>query len=191
MTRFYACGHCGQKLQRQYQPSKGGKPVLLCRTAGCSPSIPLASLEQAVLGALARESDRFQNLGPVTQGERQKQGALEALNGELHRIGMQKGRLCDLLEQGIYSAEDYARRQQELARREKEAQNQLHQLEQARKIEMCCVDKPAISPLEYYDRTKDINEKNKLLRCLISRVEYYRIKDGSRQFSLTIYPLEK
>ena len=185
------CGHCGQKLQRQYQPSKGGKPVLLCRTAGCSPSIPLASLEQAVLGALARESDHFQNLGPVIQGERQKQGALEALNGELHRIGMQKGRLCDLLEQGIYSAEDYARRQQELARREKEAQNQLHQLEQARKIEMCCVDKPAISPLEYYDRTEDINEKNKLLRCLITRVEYCRIKDGSRQFSLTTYPLEK
>ena len=118
---------------------------MLCRTAGCSPSIPLASLEQAVLGVLARESDHFQNLGPVIQGERQKQGALDM------RLSMRKHL----------------------------------------KIEMCCVDKPAISPLEYYDRTEDINEKNKLLRCLISRVEYCRIKDGSRQFSLTIYPLEK
>lgn len=178
------CGLCGAKMQRQHQESKSIAPCLRCPTRGCSPSVPLEQVEQAVLLALTHHLAGLQTAGALAEPkEGVLIGAAESLEKELVRLESQKARLHDFLEREIYTPEVFAQRRSILEAREKEIKEQLGQLCQREEKK----EAPSgASVLEGY-AALDAEQKNQLLKTLIRRIDLIRPSPvSSRSFSISI-----
>jgi len=124
-----------------------------------------------------------------------KKKALSNLRKELSELEMQKERLHDLLERGIYDEQTYLERSQNLTERIANTLDAINQteteLEKEIKKEQAQKDIiPQVeSVLELYDQTDDPSEKNLLLKSILEKATYRKEKyQKNDEFTLMIYP---
>ncbi|NLK38337.1 MAG: recombinase family protein [Epulopiscium sp.] len=200
------CGKCGNTLQRRPYAKKN-KSTLICTTQGCDiVSTDLSVVEEKLLFALdvwlrkiiipwdsctnAETNDTEKNLLLITLNKTIKE--LETLQQQLHNAH-------DLLEQGIYTAEIFAKRtailKEKLSFAQKEKENLLRHIEKINnenQIQQDFIPK-AEGILQVYYSLPDAQSKNELLKELVEKVIYIKTVNGRwhnspDDFELRIFP---
>lgn len=195
------CDGCGRNMVRRPGHS-GSRDLLLCPYPSC-PTVgtDLARIEAAVMAGLrcwlrdfeltppdedqaAAEEERASLLRSITEADR-----------ELEQIGLQQSTAHDLVEQGVYTPEVFARRLEELSRRRLSTEEDRKRLYGSLKIlEQSPKKEPAASVrfvLDTYNLAKTATEKNDLLRSILDHVTYHKTVGGrcrNSDLRITIYP---
>lgn len=202
------CTQCGHYLSGQI--ATGARPAqLLCRTRGC-PTVSNARLpvEDAILNELQdwldqyhSHQDPFANLQQPSDDREMIQSAIASNEETRARLLKQKDSLHDLLEEGVYDIPTFQSRLATLNIRLQEVEAQIasaqQQLEQAAP-QYCSIEQlaPAIRHvLDVYRSTPTAQEKNTLLKTVISRIDYTKLvrgttskKSNPNSFQLDIFP---
>ena len=200
------CGKCGRKMV--FRKGYNGKPdYLVCHSRSCSQvGTPYHYVEERLMDILKGWAAEYEVESKRTDMPEQDnisvlEASIRTADKDLEKLKQQLSKARDLVEQEIYSVQEYKERSQEL--REKIADltetrdnlnNQIEtaQLRKKAKIEFA----PKIENLlkVYYDlETPD--EKNKLLKEILEKVIYDKKLSGQykksdvTKFELTAYPL--
>lgn len=195
------CRICGSKMQRR--PYSKQQPHLICATKGCNRSSRFEFVEAKLLEALRAWYQDYKIQYDVLEKQLQRTvtskipvSILDEIDKEINQLLGQKNQLHTLLERGIYDIDTFVERNAVIASSIKKLQIQkeevVNQIQNEKKNEEA---KSNIIPLirhvlDSYDATDDPNEKNHLLRQVISRVEYFKADEWvDDQFELDLYPL--
>ena len=92
------------------------QPYLLCNTTGCSAGVKFELVEQAILDHLAKLLAELSVAKPAAavKGTDYQEARLETLKKEAAAAEVQKGRLYDLLEQGVYDVPTFRERMEKV-----------------------------------------------------------------------------
>lgn len=200
LSGLVVCSQCGRRMVRR--PLAGGD-VLICRTKGCptiSCSMALvrralqAALETLFGGFLVRFSPAQTNAGSPQAALRQQTET--ALQNALESCRRQAGRLCDLLEQGVYTPERFQERQALLEQRMQSLAQQLSSLPSGETAAPAGLWQPLppAQPLpSLYADLQSAADQNALLKTLFESITYTKLpKNGVKPpadgFTLTVYP---
>lgn len=206
LAGLVVCGCCGRRLQRRVFSSVSGPVALLaCPQPGCPNfSSPLSLIEGRIIEGLSDwlssyrlewEDDAPRGVSKVEQ----KQKEVKKLRGEISTLNKQLDNLHDLLEQGVYSVDDFLSRSRILADRIRSAQERLASAEE--EVELCASREdsrkniiPAVERLlSVYGELPDARSKNELLKAVLEKAIYSRergLRSGSDpdDFELVLYP---
>lgn len=207
LAGLLVCGSCGHVMS--HLPACGRQPAIVkCRTRGC-PTVQSyrEPVEDVILSSLRSwAEDPGQITAPSAEKEKAELiSAMDSMQAERTKLTSQVDRLQDLLEQGVYSVEQYRSRYSKLHIR-------LDELDKAMAEEQTRLDarpvyatlqelRPAILRLLDAYSTATPQEKNAMLRSCISSVKYFKDKKGvvikghvysdPADFYLDIFPLIK
>lgn len=131
--------------------------------------------------------------------ERTLETALQKLNAEIAAIEDQRTRAFDLVETGIYTPELFKERQAILASRRdalissaSETRQMLDRLIQNNKMRRDLIPRVQ-TVLETYNETSSAQEKNDMLRSIVSKIVYSKthtaFSEQGSDLTLTIYPV--
>lgn len=199
------CSECGHVMS--HLPACGRQPAILkCRTRGC-PTVQIyrEHVENSVLSSLR---SWLADAGSVASPQEEKpaaESALDSMHAERRKILSQIDRVQDLLEQDVYTVEQYAQRFSKLNDRlctldasiAAETQRIAAQPVYATPAELA----PAIVHLlETYDDSTP-QQKNDMLRTCISSIVYHKTEksivipshsySNVADFSVDVFPLIK
>lgn len=192
------CDKCGQPLKRQ-RGAANERPRMYCATKGC-PTVasPIVLIEDLVLKSLGELLKKIEMNAPVLPTTKSDEEALLNIEKQLAEIDRRLKRTFEFLEDGVYDKETFLRRQSdinsertELLEAKAEVRKRIDEKETA--IEAQRSAAPRIkSVLEVYERMEDPEDKNKLLKQVIERIDYHKTvrlycKKPS-DFSITIHP---
>lgn len=199
------CSLCGGRMERRkYQH---GRVMLLCPDQNCGcVSAPLEDVERGVLDALRAWMEHYRLDHPpgpvqaeVNEAVRIQEGTISRLTAALSTLRLQQDQLCGLLEQGVYSAELFARRNRALTEKTTQTQAALETAKARLQAELTA----QLQPLSYFPEAGKVlelyplletAEKNELLKVLIRRVEYSKTSGGrwrSGDLHLAVFPAVK
>lgn len=197
------CSVCGRSLVQLPQGSHGA-PMVMCPTAKC-PTVGSRRdvAEAALLDALRNWLNSYKIDVRSQEGRtavlsiQNAEKALSRARKSLDELNQQKGRLYDLLEQGVYTNEVFLQRSKLLAKRITEAEAQesalrdhLASLRKAELTQKSLV--PRIQHvLDIYDTLETPAEKNALLKTVLDRAVYAKSSGGrygESNLQLYIYP---
>lgn len=171
------CSKCGKLMQRQHQVSKDKYPRLLCVTKGCSKSMRISYLESGIIETLKAKLEDL-NLGNVSKEEIDNSDLVKEFKAELSKVHQQMNKLYDLLEQGIYTIDVFTERSSALKSREAQIKTAISKFETAeKKVDYEKLSKQIEYVIENYFLTDSPNERNKMLKTVISKINYTREKD--------------
>lgn len=196
------CSQCGTRMERRKY--RHGRAMLLCPNQNCRcVSAPLEDVEQGVLDALSTWLNYYQLDQPAKSDQAESNEAVRSLEDSISRLNttlstlhFQQGQLCDLLEQGIYSAEIFSIRNRILTEKITQAKAALETAKEQLEAELKAQLQPsscfweAGHPLDPYP-FMEISDKNELLKILLHRVEYFKTNGGrwvSGDLHLSIFP---
>lgn len=182
------CKSCGTAVQRQF--SKKGGNRLLCTTTGCTRSIRAEYVERNILDFLKQALSRYETtLENHSRREHDNKAemartAVQGLKTKLHALSVQKSKLHDLLEQGVYSTDVFLERVRVISDKIQSAEKLLRESERKlSELEETLPTSEAVpilkELLEHYD-SLSAAEKNTLLKQMISRI-YYSHTDGQKR----------
>jgi hypothetical protein len=124
-----------------------------------------------------------------------KQMAVAALEKEMSELEVQRGRLHDFLERGIYSEEIYLERSQNLAARMEDNRRAMErartELQDAmnREKQQNNIIPMVQNVIRLYERSKDPAKKNALLKSILVKVEYRKEKhQRNDDFNIELFP---
>lgn len=163
------CGFCGAPLQRLPPSKTRRQESIICPRAGCNVASRLGSVEDAVVAAL------LPMLPPTIKHEPKNRTPRDPAALRRKQIDSQQARLYQLVEQGVYTPEEFARRRAALDK-------QRAALPKA---------SPALSPAPIdtaaaYARA-DAAGRNAFLRLFIERITYIKSVDAlPEEFTLEI-----
>ncbi len=192
------CGICGRAMVRHIAH---GKCSLRCHDRSCATtSIDMAIVDEAVLAglnawiAIARRDDAPALAPGVVSPERA--AVCEQLQRSLDTVSAQRGRLYDLLEQGIYTVDVFTARMAELSRREDGLRAELASASST-PTEAECVRALLPQLLQVVDLypVSDPTTKNALLKTVVRRIDYhktrhcYRNQNPAEYLSLDLHPI--
>lgn len=198
------CEQCGRSLVRTKGRRGNARDMLMCPNKDCScKGSTLDEVEGALIHSLQRWLREYKL--KVTPGKYPRkrsntaplERALEAAQRERDTLISQKGRLYDLLEQGVYTIDVFTQRQFELATRisaaERAIQQAERQLETERRMNTMRL---SIIPrvehlLDVYQELETPREKNEMLKTCLERVEYRKTVGGryaQSDLELKLYP---
>lgn len=208
LIRFVFCGECGRRMKRV--PAPGREPYLRCPTHGC-PTVQgsLASVEQTVLETLRHWLDDPGSMLSAPEAAQDEtaalRAALESLTSERQKIAAQIERAQELVEQSVYTVEQYAARYSKLNAQDGELAEKIRSVEA--QLSQCVtyagIDDvaPAIHKLLDDFGTLTPLQRNELYKQCISRIVYTKyqrghavfgaVSDSGVNFALDIYPLVK
>lgn len=201
------CGECGHVMS--HLPASGRQPALLkCRTRGC-PTVQNYRLpiEQTVLAVVQQWLDDAGRVSsPASSAPSEPEtSALDAMNAERAKLLRQIDRLQDLLEQEVYTVQQYTDRYAKLEIRLEDLNLSIHAEEQriaSRPVYCTPAElKPSlVRLLEAYPHAT-AQQKNDMLKSCISSIVYRKYKPGlvvkgntysdPNAFELDIYPILK
>lgn len=198
------CSQCGRSLVRAKGRRGNAKDMLFCPNKDCTcKGSTLDDVEAALKLSLKQWLQDYKvSVKPNKRGPRKSSTApleksLEALNRERDTLVGQKGRLYDLLEQGVYSIDVFTQRQFDLATRisqtEEAIQRAQEQLDNERYMNTMRL---AIIPrvehlLDVYDQLETPQEKNEMLKACLEKVIYTKTEGGrytESNMQLQLYP---
>ena len=187
------CSICGRALVRLPHGSRAG-PMLLCPTPGCPTVGSRADLvESALLESLRQwlsdyriDPDAF--LRPDRSMAESTKKNLSRLRSVRDGIQGQRGRLCELLEQGVYTKELFWERSSALAGRLAETEQAILNTETLlRQQDTLCGQKTGTpllrSPLDGYDKLPTPAQKNALLKEILDHAVYAKSTGGRYEAS--------
>ena len=185
------CSVCGSRLQL-LRDSKTGD-YLVCPTRGCCAGVRLEHFERVILSRLSEllygfEIDFSEYDGLPDFSSRQK--AMEVAEKELLKISKRKERLLCYLEDGTINGQTYKYRLEMAVKDEESISSVIKKLRQ----EICVSDSRVcgahgISRFDFAQAytNADIAGKNQLLKTLISRIDYKKVKKSKpADFGLSI-----
>jgi len=181
------CDICGSAIIRQ--SANSGKNIsMLCPGKGCTRSIKFDIFEKEIINCIVtvlnKEKIFISEASDNCSAESASTLVLSRLNTELKNTLMQKNKLYELLERGIYSEEIFLLRSKELSEKEKNLHLQI-KAEKSRLLKEKNIVKPnqeipfcKLFPENYFLLSP--SEKNSILKKLISRISYSHDKSQSR-----------
>ncbi len=197
------CGLCGHSMFGMISrpaPNGGRYPYrITCKTLGCENiGCSLAVLEDVILRTLERWGTEYTDAPEAEKADPQR-ATVDLAKRQLEQLQSQRSKLCDYLERGIYDEDTYMQRSIVLADQIKAAQEALDAAEAAVNTNDTQSNIRAIAPLcasaaASYRMASTPEEKNKILRSVISRVVYTKTKRGNNrndyrdQIRVEIYP---
>jgi site-specific DNA recombinase len=196
------CEHCGTRMVlRRYTKQQ---PHLICYRRHCTnKSTRFAYVEQQIMQSLQSWMEAYklpwekkEDAANTNQHINLYQNTLQHLQQARQNLEIQKGRLYDLLERGIYDEETYRARSHHIANRIEETK---HGVDKARKDlekeKMRLQTQMEIMPkienvMQLYQETSDPKMKNTLLKSLLSHCEYKKEKGQvGDDFLLRLFPI--
>lgn len=202
-TGLIFCKICGERMTRLGKNAHTEYDALKCADVKCScVSSPLSIVEKAVIEALEQWLCGYDvTVEPTVEAsENHCANVLEELNGELKKIKDSREKICEFLEQGVYTADIFAERNEALKFRENEVILKIKHLEditENEKINSAAKEniKPNIKKLiEAYHFCENAEEKNCFLKAVLCRVEYSKTIPNRRghtdnsNITIDIYP---
>ena len=191
------CSCCGHTMQRKPGAAPGRPDIIHCTTPGCpTTSIAIPIVEEALLDVL--EGWRIQYAAPQSAPESNVEDHdRAAAEKQLATLRRQMDNLHDLLEQGIYTPQVFVRRRDDLALRISAAERLISELiAKPTPADLIRAQLPQIEHvLQAYHLTQDLEERNALLKSVISHVVYtktahcYRNQNPADFLTLDIFPL--
>lgn len=163
------CAHCGSRLQRLPAGPSRRQETLACPQRGCNVASRLSAVEQAVARAV------LSRLPPQFTPKPQK--PLDPTATRRAQLTGQQERLYTLLEQGVYTTEEYTRRRRELTA----------QLAALPSPQPSGTPPPAINTAEIY-ATATPADKNAFLHLFLSHITYEKAPGAPPEaFILDLY----
>lgn len=179
------CANCGTAIQRQYNVRAGER--LQCPTTGCTGSVKMGMFTDRVLSKLKEVLNdlKLRDLGTKESTPRNEH-EIKMIEKQLKTAEMQRDRLHDLLEQGVYDVQTFMQRSASLSERSSNLEAELKKLKnQDKENEEKLTPAEAIPKIEYLlENWNDLDplDKNKILKLLIKKIVYKR---DSRKFTVT------
>jgi len=195
------CAKCGYAMT--LRPYSRQESHLKCPQKECDcRSSKFEFVENAVVSALKDWLKSYKlEIGknkPSNRSERNaelKQMAVNSFAKEREDLELQKGRLHDFLERGIYSEDVYLERSQGLAIRMDETNKSLERAEQELTEELNRETKqnniiPLITNvIKLYERSTDQGKKNTLLKSILEKIEYKKEShQRNDEFEIELFP---
>lgn len=201
------CEKCGLSMVRRPYGSKKNPEALMCPSTACNNvSAPLYLVERRVISALgewlAKYRLQWEAETPVEDVDSVlaiKENALRRLISEYATLSTQLDNTHDLLEQGIYSTDQFLDRSRKLSERMKQNELDRSVLKDAIEVEKSReAGRKFIVPkvellLDVYWSLPDAASKNELLKEVLEKVTYIRDVGGrwsgsQDNFQITLYP---
>lgn len=191
------CKTCGKVLM--LQPYKTGEHRFYCKAKPtCSKSARISEIEQALIVALEEsELPKLEAKLQNNEGDsaKIKRNLLNNLEKQFIELTEQEEKQYDLLEKGIYSEEVFERRNKSIQDKKLALKKQIQETRESipKNVdygERIITLKNAIEGLK--DSSVPPSTKNKLLKAIIDRIEYYSDKNqgyNERAFTLDVYLL--
>lgn len=188
------CSLCGRPMVRRPYPDK--EAVLICTTPGCpTVSSCLSQVEICLVKALSKVLLSYSFIPSTEHGTDTEASLKKYYQKELTSLCTQRSRLYDLLEQGIYSPEEFQNRLQLLKKRMETCTAALKEEAPVPlpPTELSYDTQRALPLLSYYS-SLDVPTKNMVLKLLLKKVIYeksVRCSYGCGEqvlFSLDLYP---
>lgn len=200
------CSVCGRSMVQLPQGSHGA-PMVMCPTPKC-PTVGSRRdvTEAALMDALRVWLEHYQISSDAQNAAgdpdsllsiKTAEKALSRVRKSLKDLEQQKGRLFDLLEQGVYTNDVFLDRSRILTNRISEAEHQesvlRDHLASLRKTELI---QRGIAPsiqnvLDIYDTLETVAEKNALLKTVLDHVVYTKTvasRFGKTDLKLYVFP---
>lgn len=198
------CGICGSMMTRLGTGSRNHSDTLRCPNRNCgNVSAKLELVESALVESVARWlNDCRVNVSRKSAADTAKaeRTAADKVRSELAKLDSQRERIYSLLEQGVYSAGEFRERMEALEKRRTQLSENLRQAKQA--VSEAEGDQQLYAQIiPRAERVMDIyaqstpEEKNRLLKTIISRAEYIKTERNTRgnadrcNFTLNVTPL--
>lgn len=179
------CAECGHAMIGLHKPHRGSSYYLSCRTYGCKNVGCICELlEEIVLRTLEQWATEYQTEPEKRREEMPQEKAAALIRRQLEQLQAQRAKLCDYLERGIYDEETYMQRSITLNAQIKSAQESLDAATAApieQDTESCirAVAPFCASAADAYRIATTAEEKNKILRSVISKIVYAKDKRGN------------
>lgn len=201
LSTLLKCKVCGRTLKRSFSSNSFSSfERILCKNKDVSSS-HLDKIEEKVFESLKILLNNYKldfnkdtNNTEISALISNTNNQVEQLNTELDKINSQKSKLYDLLEQGIYDNNTFLERSKTLAEKIQEIKNKIYELTSLNeKYQDLKNNKGNIIPkienvIETYPHA-NTEQKNKLLKSCIEKIEYYKPpKTRKGAFEITIYP---
>lgn len=198
------CKKCGKAILAN-KPKNRPNTYLYCGTAKCETKMTtMDKVEHEVIVHLEKMLERIklqEKDFDMAENRTEQEEIISRIHGVEHEIesdAERRNNLHDLLESGVYDKETFLERMNHLQVRAKDYELELKSLrDQLHRIEERAKQKKDMKPLlisvlDAYKNSPTIAGKNKILRQIISRIEYRREKDWKApdDFELDIYLLE-
>ena len=162
------CGCCGRKMQRLPPSPTRRQETLACPQAGCNRAVKLSLVEQAVRGVL---------LHHLPSAVTPRVPPPPSTAGRQREVARQEERLYQLLEQGVYTPDEFRRRRQVLAR-------------QKAALAAAAAEPEPPAPIPTADAYDDASPaaRNRLLKAVFEKIVYYKSPDSlPENFELELY----
>lgn len=199
------CGICGTMMTRQGSGNKNKYDTMRCPNRKCkNVSSPLFLIEQELLQMINEwiydYSAQTKNTQLSATDPTLYYSQVETIEKELQKYTIQIEKTYDLLEQGIYTESIFKQRQSELSQKINEVTSKMTNLKlEITKIESNCKTHEEVIPkfiniLESYKHAESAEQKNHILRQLITKFEYVKSEPNKKNnilmpnFELHIYP---
>ncbi|MCL2837948.1 MAG: recombinase family protein [Oscillospiraceae bacterium] len=207
------CGLCGKAMRRRAKSSGSGSTGVKADTLACpSNACPNVSsyvhiVEEKLLEALSDLVKDYKlelkdNKANKTNKDESnlKKSALAQLRKEHETLIKQRETTYSLVEQGVYSTDEFLERNTRIAEELADVENSMKTLEEAIRTDISQKEYQSTfvprlqGVLEQYHKSDSVEFKNKLLKEIIERVEYTKEKRGGKtggkdEFTLEIRPL--
>ncbi len=200
------CSKCGKALTRLGKNKKNSHDLIKCMNPDChNISSPLFLVEELLLLALDNCFRNYMSsispidlIPPVNQAIEGIEDCIKVIAAKIQKKEKSFEKICDYLEEGIYSKEDYLKRKiklqsdmDELNKSQQLLYEELKQLRINKENHMQFPEIKSLSNLYYTLTTAQSN--NTLLKALVERVEYRKDSKNRKgdllrsNFTLDIY----
>ena len=199
------CSCCGNTMTRRPGANDGHtSTMLMCYTQGC-PTVGsvLTKVEAALLDSLQQWLHNYRVSAGMPEEQDDTADILHksaaALQKELDTTKQQMSRIHQLLEQDIYSIEVFLKRSAEVTAQQEELQSKLEGIQKEIAAKENAAKASAIlipriqSVLDAYPTAASPEDKNRLLKSVLKKVDYYKTtrckrNDPADNLRLIIYP---
>ncbi len=198
LVGILVCPVCGRSMIRR--PAADCRDQLLCPTRGC-PTVGsyLSHTEELILSSLEKwYGHKSFCLDSQEAASAKNKAFLEQMlaktNKTISGIKNQLENACNLLEQGIYDPPTFMERQRKLKNQEAILYQKQQELKEqlAKAANKTTASPPPLTLTEIYRACPDANSKNRLLKALLQRIDYYKTNSSRWQqteLRLIFYPL--
>ena len=195
------CSVCGRSMIRKDNGNASGSKydIVRCVTPNCpTTSIALDIVERTVLDTLALWAVQYSADAPAPS-DHPRQAAISAAQANIARLNAQRDRIFAAYEDGAYDSQTFIRRRNDKDAEIAAAQAALDDLmADTTPSDAECIQ--ALAPqirtaLDLYNASSDVQDKNRILKSLIRRIDYsktarcYRNQDPTQFLTLTISPV--
>lgn len=187
------CGICGKKMTMR---KLRGIDRLMCTYKCGNRSIRFEHVEKEVLKSLRSYLEEYKmevNRKPKKNDIDLYVKQITLLNKELNTLNNQKLKLFDFLERGIYSEDVFLERSKNIESRMTILSGEIEKLEKLIKKEEKTISQNSIvvfeNIIDAYEKTNDISLKNRLLKQIVYKIEYFKRPDQKNDdFKVAISP---